>query len=354
MRILLTNSFLASRTGSEMAVRDFAVGLKRRNHAIEVYANVLTKAWRENLARHGIRAVDRIEDLQQRPDVVHGQHTIAFLPCMIRFPDAGVVQWIHDIRDPIDTPLGHCAIAHHVAVDEFRADRVAEALGTRDHVSVVANAVDLSRFSPHGLSADRRALCILKRDGLERTRDVIAQAAAKTGWSAHFAGPGAGHEILNMPDTLRQFDLVVTSGRCALEALAMGRAVIACDGNRLGGLVTEDTWARLRRNNIGLNAMTAVLNEDNALKEFAAVDLERTWAFASQIRGEIDLEPRLDEIERLYRHVNRTHDPLLDRTARSAWATDVERVAHAYAGHHLTHWRSVAAAADAADQSALF
>jgi hypothetical protein len=38
--------------------------------------------------------------------------------------------------------------------------------------------------------------------------------------------------------------------------------------------------------------MTAVLNEDNALKEFAAVDLERTWAFAAQIRSEIDLEPR--------------------------------------------------------------
>lgn len=354
MRILLTNSFLASRTGSEMALRDFAVGFKARGHAVEVFANVLSNAWRDHFASRGIRAADSVAGLETDPDVIHGQHTVAFLPCVVRFPDAAVVQWIHDIRDPVDTPLLHAAIAHYVAVDEFRADRIREATGADKRISILPNAVDLSRFAPYGLSADRRALCILKRGGLERTRDVISGAAARTGWSIEFAGPGAGGEILNMPQTLRQYELVVTSGRCALEALAMGRAVIACDGNRLGGLVTEKTWPGLRRHNLGLNAMTEDLDESAATDAFARVDLEGNALFVSRIRDEIDLEPRLDEVESLYRQVNRKHAPLADRATRTAWASDLDRVARNYAGHHLAHWRSIAEAADAGGQSSEF
>ena len=354
MRILLTNSFLASRTGSEMALRDFAVSLKGRGHAVEVYTNVLSDAWRDNFAARGVRAVDRVDDVQMRPDILHGQHTLAFLPCIVRFPDAAVVQWIHDITDPIDTPLRHSAIAHYVAVDEFRANRVREALGPNTSITIVPNAVDLSRFAPHGLSAARRALCILKRVGLERTREVISRAAARTGWAIEFAGSGAGAEILSMPDTLRQFDLVVTSGRCALEALAMGRAVIASDGNRLGGLVTGETWADLRRNNLGLNAMTMDLDDTNAIDAFARVDVELSATFANQVRDELDLEPRVGDIESLYRRVHRTHDPLVDRATRAAWAADIAQVATNCSAHHLAHWRSVAEAANGSRQSSVF
>lgn len=354
MRILLTNSFLASRTGSEMALRDFAVGLKNRGHAVEVFTNVLSDAWRDNLAARGVRAVDRVDDVQMRPDIVHGQHTIAFLPCIVRFPDAAVVQWIHDISDSVDTPLRHSAIAHHVAVDEFRAKRVRDALGADTSITIVPNAVDLQRFAPHRLPAAKRALCILKRPGLEHTRHVISRAAAQTGWSVEFAGPGAGGEILNMPDTLRQFDLVITSGRCALEALAMGRAVIASDGNRLGGLVTGETWADLRRNNLGLNAMTMDLDDARAVDAFARVDIERAATFANQVRGELDLEPRVGDIESLYRRLHRTHDPLVDRATRAAWAADIAQVATASSAQHLAHWRSAAESANAGRQSSVF
>ena len=76
--------------------------------------------------------------------------------------------------------------------------------------------------------------------------------------------------------------------------------------------------------------------------------------FVSRIRDEIDLEPRLDEVESLYRQVNRKHAPLADRATRTAWASDLDRVARNYAGHHLAHWRSIAEAADAGGQSSEF
>ncbi len=50
---------------------------------------------------------------------------------------------------------------------------------------------------------------------------------------------------------LPRYDLVFAKGRCALEAMAAGCAVIVCDAVGLGEMVTHGSVEEMRRWNFG-------------------------------------------------------------------------------------------------------
>lgn len=346
MRILLTNSFLATRTGSEMVVRDFALALKARGHEVAVYAPVLTRGWRALLGAGGVAAADDLGALAARPDVVHGQHTLAFLKCVLAFPDAPVVQWIHDLSDPVDLPLAHPSIAHWIAVDEARAARVRDAGLDGARVSVVANAVDLTRFPLRDAGAEKRAICIVKRAGLEATIEAVRRGAASAEWTVDFVGAGMGQEVEALEALYPNYAAAITSGRCALEAIAMGRAAIVSDYDQIAGLASAETWDDLRRGNFGLKAMRAPISEGAIAEALCAVDLAGAHQFARRVRDEMDLSVAAERVEAIYRRVVRTHAPYEPRDVRLAWARDLDALAMKLGEAHLAHWRRIADAAD--------
>ena len=312
-----------------------------------MFANVLSRGWRHELADRGVVAVDTVDAIPKRPDVVHGQHTLAMLSCIARFPDTPVVQWLHDRTDPMDTPLGHPSIAHYIAVDEARAARVRRAGVDDTRISVVPNAIDAVRFPfrPDG-PAERRALCIIKRDGLAPTVDFISRAAARAGWAVDFEGRGVGREIRHMEAVLPRYSLVIASGRCALEALSSGAAVLVCDDNRMAGLATAATWAAMRHNNLGFDAMTEPLTDERLDEVFAAIDLEASRQFAAEVRPEIDLATTADLVAALYARVALTPVATIASDVRETWRADLARLVAETSGPHLTYWRRLAAEAD--------
>lgn len=351
MRILLTNSFLATRTGSEMVVRDYALSLQARGHDVSVFATVLSRAWRDEFTGYGMVATDAIGDAPARPDVIHGQHTPAILPAIERFPDTPVVQWIHDRTDIVDTPLRHPSVAHYVAVDESRARRARRAGVDADRVSVIHNMVDLLRFPFRAEPSDEpRALCIVKRAGLEATIDMATRAAERSGWTLDVEGVGVDREIEDMAQVLPRYSLVLTSGRCALEALSSGAAVVVTDDNRMAGLAARENWAALRHDNLGLDAMTEPVTADRLTDILTTVDLRAARAFAADVRSDIDHNTAADTVAALYDRVARTHAPILDAATRGVWRDDIARLVDASSAQHLAHWRRLAALSDARTQ----
>lgn len=330
-----------------MALRDHAVELRRRGNEVTVYAPVLTTAWRAEFARAGITATDDPATVSPRPHLIHGQHGVAFLACMHAFPECAVVQWLHDLEDPVDIALRHPAIAVHVAVDSARAGRALGAGVDPANVRIIANAVDLAKFAPVPLPEARRALAILKRDGLEHTEKVVRDACTQTGWNVSFAGNGVRREVNQLEQAYAACDLVIASGRCALEAIAMGRSVILCDHNRLGGLVGDDNWNGLREHNLGRNAMNEPLTQDRLsalLVEATKVD---PVAFSARVRPSLDLRLAGDQVESLYRDVLRTHAPLEPLDMRATWSADLLALATELSKTHLEHWHRIAKDMDA-------
>ena len=63
MRILITNNTLARRAGSELYVRDLALGLIKRGHTVFAYSTNLGDVARE-LQSAGIEVVNNLDQLE--------------------------------------------------------------------------------------------------------------------------------------------------------------------------------------------------------------------------------------------------------------------------------------------------
>lgn len=242
--------------------------------------------------------------------------------------------------------------ASYVAVDAARATRVRLTGVDEARVSVIPNAVDIERFAFREETGDRRlALCIVKREGLEQTVDIIARAAGREGWQVDFAGAGVQREIHDMEQLLPRYALAITSGRCALEAIATSAAVIACDYNRIAGVANRQTWSALRRGNVGLDAMDSPLSEERFADALGGVDLDEAREFARQVRGELDLGIAVRAVEALYRRIAARHAPAVAPDVRALWRDDLARLAATLGAGHLAHWRRIADQSDAGHQS---
>jgi hypothetical protein len=329
-----------------MAVFDMARALGGRGHTVGLSASAMSGRWRRQLIKHGIEAVDEAGQLTFRPQIIHGQHGVAIAACLQAFPECSVVQWIHDLTDPLDHPLRHPNIAAHVAVDEARARRARDAGVEAANVHVIPNAVDLQRFALLPLEGNRRALCIIKRAGLDETVPVIRRACERAGWQVTFRGTGVGDEIDDIAQAYVGHDLVITSGRTALEAVAMGRNVVVCDYGGYGGVVDGASWGRLRATNFGLNAMTGALQEDGLAGDLRQIDPEAGHRFGAAIRSSLDLEATAGTVEALYMRIIRTHVPLASLADREAMTADLVLHTQEVSAVHLAHWRGIAASRD--------
>ena len=204
-----------------------------------------------------IPVIDDLDRLGSAPDVIHGHHHIETLIATLRFPRVPVVHFCHGWIPWEEKPLRHPAIACYVAVDEVCADRLIREEGVApEQVQVLLNFVDLKKFAKREPLPVRpsRALIFSNQaapDGYSRT---IRTACDAGGMSLTIAGTGSGNPTPAPEILLPQFDLVFAKGRAALEAMAVGCAVVLSDRAGCGPLVTPENFDRLRPRNFGIRA----------------------------------------------------------------------------------------------------
>src|SRR5258708_6331957 len=85
MRILLTNTALAHRTGSELYVVELALALRARGHDPVVYSAVLGELAGE-LAAGGVAVTGTLDALAEPPDLIHGHHPTRTLAAPLHLP----------------------------------------------------------------------------------------------------------------------------------------------------------------------------------------------------------------------------------------------------------------------------
>jgi len=250
MRILITNIILAGRTGTEVVTLELARGLAGRGHTVAVFAPI-TGASADALAADGIAVARRVEDIPFRPDVIHGHHNVALAPVLARHLDVPALFVSHDATQARDRPLLSPQVVRFFAVDEINRERaLRDTAAINKPVDLLPNTVDLARFKPRGVLPARpqHALSIAKN-----SEHIVAvrAAAAAAGLRLDELGIAAGRVVDDLPAWLPGYDLVFTSARTALEALAVGCAVIVVDGRGLAGLATADAVDAWRRDNFG-------------------------------------------------------------------------------------------------------
>ena len=94
MRILITNNTLARRAGSELYVRDLALGLIKRGHTVFAYSTNLGDVARE-LQSAGIEVVNNLDQLEFEPNIIHGHHHLDTMTALLRFPHVPAIFVCH-------------------------------------------------------------------------------------------------------------------------------------------------------------------------------------------------------------------------------------------------------------------
>lgn len=297
--ILITNIWLTEWAGSEVVVRDLALGLLARGHRPIVYSPRLG-AFSDIIAARGVAVIDDLRKLAEPPDIIHAHHCIPCGEALIRFPGVPAIQVCHAFHNWIEAPAHFPQIAAYVAVDEACRDRLVHAEGIDpQRVVLLHNGVDLSRIPPRSAALKdwpQRAVAFGKAGGVPELRSTCE----RLGIAFDVIGATSGDMTAVPEQELVHCDLVFASARCALEALCCGCAVIVCDTRGLAGLVTSRNFVALRATNFGLRSLSRDVTVERLMKEIDSYDVNDAIQVSRRARAEADLTKLLDQYENLY------------------------------------------------------
>lgn len=321
MKILITNTTLAGRTGTEVLTLNLARALKTLGHEPTVYSPLLGPIATE-IRNLGIPVTDDISTLTETPDIIHGHHSIETATAALRFAQTPALFVCHDFIAWHDEAPVLPNIQAYVAISQGFSKRLTQQDGINpDLVHIIPNSIDTERFQPGPELPEqpRRALVFAKNNGHIA---AITSACQKRNIEVDIIGLAVDN-IVSSPETIMSdYDLVFASGLSALEALCCGRAVITCDGRGLAGMVTEANFDQFRAENFGLPVFNLPLTDTHILEQIDLYSAPRSVALQQRIHAEASLKNWAETYVALYQS-------LIDNF-KAPEATDTGRAAAAF------------------------
>ena len=245
MKILMTNNALAERGGSESYLETVSSELRRLAHDVVLYSP-RCGATADRLRRDGFTVVEDVEELPSDLDVIHGQHANAVARVRERFPTVPLVFASHSWFVSVEDPVAELGAGAFVAFNDPARRRLAAHAATQGK-----DVVRLTQPVPVSFAdaardrigvVPRRAVLVSRRMTLQPAR--LAKACAALGLEFDWIGQ-EGRESADPRSEMRACDIVLASGRSALEGMAAGRAVVVVEEGGVSGWVSEASYAAL-------------------------------------------------------------------------------------------------------------
>ena len=310
LRILITMCYLVHRTGAEMFTRDLALWLRRRGHAVTIFATAFGDM-ADELRHASIACITNVADMAARPDVIIGNTHHETARALLHFHDVPALSICHDRSAEHGRPPQFSQLVCHIAVDENCAERLVHEFGIeRERIELIQNGIDLSRFLPRAplTATPRTALVFSNYASHDAQLDEVRAACAERGLSLDVIGSGTGNHLPDPGAALGRYDIVFGKGRCATEALVTGNAVVMLDPSAgMGEMVTAATVEHARRWNFGRALMTRPITRQNVMAELDKFDAQDAREAAAWMREHGGLDATLTALERCARRMTDTH-----------------------------------------------
>lgn len=300
-RVLLTNAALAGRGGTELYVRDVAGELLARGWDPVVYSPRLGEV-AEEISATGVPVVASLEGVAP-PDVIHGQHHGPTMIALLHFPGVPAVAFCHGAKPLYERVFAHPRVHRYVAVDGPCRERIlAEVPGAGDRTRLVPNFADMRRFAPRDPLPERpkRALILANNVSERDLAPVARRACAGLGIELEGAGMSLARPLRTPETALPRFDLVLARGRSAIEAMAVGCAVVLCSETGVGPLVTSSAFDELRSRNFGFRTITEPLDAGLLRRQIERYDAADAARVQARIRAEASLDGAVDVLTAIY------------------------------------------------------
>lgn len=347
MKILITNGRLAKRTGTEMYVYELAIELLARGHEPVVYSPAVGPLG-ELLRGKTVPVVQQVNRLAVTPDVIHGHHFEPLLCASLRYPRTPAIFCCHSWNSHQDRPPRLPSIQTYVAVDEACRDRLVYEFGVPEYCTqIVHNFVNLQRFHPRDDLPVRpsRALLFTNRTTIGRFPRALAAGCRDHGIQLDLLRAIAGKNCLEPEKVLPKYDVVFARGKAAIEAMAVGNAVILGDRRGLGPLVTSENFQRLRNLNFGRRAFNRPMRTAEVSRQLANYSAADASTVSRQIREQSPIDLIVDRWLELYAGAIESFTSpapaAMEATMRAA-AEHLEQLHPSLArGRRMEKWRAV-------------
>jgi Glycosyltransferase Family 4 len=301
LRILITNAWLSGRSGSELYAWDLATALLERGHTPIVYSPMLGPLAAE-LRAATIPVVDDLSNVTTVPDLIHGHHNHEIMTALLQFPGVPAVRVCHGWRD--ERPQLFPRILRFLCVDQTVRDRLVCEWGVPSaQVQVLLNFVDLSKFRPRPPLPLRPERALVFSNAAATHLRTIQQACSSLGMTVDAVGSSVNNVSVAPETTIGQYDVVFAKARCALEAMAVGTAVVLCDEVGMGPLVTSQDFERLRSFNFGVRTLREPVTQSGIVRELSRYDHSDAAEVCRKLRSSASMETAVDAILDVYEEV---------------------------------------------------
>jgi hypothetical protein len=322
VRILLTNNTLSIRAGSELYIRDVALALLANGHQPIAYSRDLGDVARE-LRNASVLVIDDLSELSHPPDIIHAQHHLEAMTALTRYPNVPAVYVCHGWLPPQEAPPQHPRIYRYLAVDELVQLRLVEECGLpQEIVHVCHNFVDLTRFRKRRDLPEKaqRALAFSNYINDSNVLPILREACEQCDIELDVLGSSAGKAHAKPEEILGEYDIVFAKGRAALEAAAVGAAVIVCDAAGIGEMTSLKHLSYFRAYNFGLRLLRNKITVESVKSQIDRYSAADTNSVTNLIRADIGLDLAVEKLVEHYHAAIKFHQTTKDTGDQEARA----------------------------------
>ena len=301
MKILITNNSLDYLAGSEWIVIELAKALVSRGHQVAACSSRIGEIG-SLLREMSVPAIRDPLDSPFQPDIIHGQHHLDTMRALNAFPDVPAIYYCHGYLPWVEDPPVHPRILNYVGMCTVLSERIRLSLGLPERsVITVPNWVDIDRFRFVRNPAETPEKALLYLRSIDRSGWYVSQL------SEAFDSMGIKLDLwLPRGDTrapelvLPEYDIVLASGRSAIEAMACGCAVLPISATSCLDLVDESNFRFLWDQNFSPRLSTGQFNAESVKKALGSYRPDQVSAVTAKIRSECTLDSAVDILESLF------------------------------------------------------
>jgi hypothetical protein len=224
-----------------------------------------------------------------------------------------------------EAPGPHPQIRRWIAMDEWTRERCLSRGVPAERLTVIPTAVDFRRFGrrPPLPSRPRRALLLTKT---YEHQAAVRAVCLEQRLPLDELGPATGRFSMQIEQELPDYDLVFDTERMALEAAAVGCAVIVCDGRGFAGLLTSELLPAWRALNFGAGLLTVPTTSERLHAAIAQYDPDDASVETDRLRVQASVDESIAQHLEVYAAALADPgptDPMAHAAATTAWIEEL-------------------------------
>lgn len=240
MKILISSYYL-DLSGTPTYTLTLYNELVRRQHRVAVYSPMMGA-----LAARMNANLDL--DAFSKPDVIIAQQNECAYSLRAKFPDVPMIFSAHHPTYELEQPPA-IDVQAYTAINEDVRDNLISKGVFPPKITIVRDFVNTYEFRPIDTPREKaRRVLYISNFKKWKTYDVISGACKKLNLELKARGApyGRSHDIAK---DINEADLVITTARGIIEAMACGRPVISYDKQRGDGYLTAERYYKSRTRN---------------------------------------------------------------------------------------------------------